>query len=71
MDYVDDYLFDGIYLLLGEDGTVINDLGFPVPQYVWGKFWVNNHAHIKYSIHHNGARLPCSIRNFVLDYKDD
>ena len=46
MDYVDDYLFDGIYLLLGEDGTVINDLGFPVLQYVRGKFWVNNHAHI-------------------------
>ena len=46
MDYVDDYLFDGIYLLLGEDGTVIDDLGFPILQYVWGKFWVNNHAHI-------------------------
>ncbi|MDR1015533.1 MAG: restriction endonuclease subunit S [Coriobacteriales bacterium] len=46
MDYVDDYLFDGIYLLLGEDGSVIDDSGFPVLQYVWGKFWVNNHAHI-------------------------
>ena len=46
MDYVDDYLFDGIYLLLGEDGTVVDDRGFPVLQYVDGKFWVNNHAHI-------------------------
>jgi type I restriction enzyme S subunit len=46
MDYVDNYLFDGIYLLLGEDGTVIDNLGFPTLQYVWGKFWVNNHAHI-------------------------
>lgn len=46
MDYVDDYLFDGIYLLLGEDGTVVDDNGFPVLQYVDGKFWVNNHAHI-------------------------
>lgn len=46
MDYVDDYLFDGIYLLLGEDGTVIDESGFPTLQYVWGKFWVNNHAHI-------------------------
>lgn len=46
MDYVDDYLFDGIYLLLGEDGTVVDDKGFPVLQYVDGKFWVNNHAHI-------------------------
>jgi len=46
MDYVDDYLFDGVYLLLGEDGTVIDDVGFPILQYVCGKFWVNNHAHI-------------------------
>jgi type I restriction enzyme S subunit len=46
MDYVDRYLFDGIYLLLGEDGTVVDDKGFPVLQYVDGKFWVNNHAHI-------------------------
>lgn len=46
MDYVDRYLFDGIYLLLGEDGTVANDKGFPILQYVEGKFWVNNHAHI-------------------------
>ena len=46
MDYVDDYLFDGIYLLLGEDGTVVDNKGFPVLQYVDGKFWVNNHAHI-------------------------
>lgn len=46
MDYVDDYLFDGVYLLLGEDGTVIDNYGFPILQYVWGKFWVNNHAHI-------------------------
>lgn len=46
MDYVDRYLFDGIYLLLGEDGTVIDNKGFPILQYVDGKFWVNNHAHI-------------------------
>ena len=46
MDYVDRYLFDGIFLLLGEDGTVIDDKGFPILQYVEGKFWVNNHAHI-------------------------
>lgn len=46
MDYVDRYLFDGIYLLLGEDGTVVDDKGFPILQYVEGKFWANNHAHI-------------------------
>ena len=46
MDYVDDYIFDGIYTLIGEDGSVVKEDGFPYMQYVWGKFWVNNHAHI-------------------------
>ena len=46
MDYVDDYLFNGVYVLLGEDGSVVDDEGYPVVQYVWGQFWVNNHAHV-------------------------
>lgn len=46
MDYVDNYIFDGVFLLLGEDGTVIDTNGFPILQYVYGKFWVNNHAHV-------------------------
>ncbi|MBT6199597.1 MAG: restriction endonuclease subunit S [Bacteroidetes Order II. Incertae sedis bacterium] len=46
MDHVDAYLFDGIYLLMGEDGSVTHDDGTPFLQYVWGKFWVNNHAHV-------------------------
>lgn len=55
LGYVEDYIFDGTYLLLGEDGSVITEDGYPYLQYVWGKFWVNNHAHIiekngKYSV---------------------
>ena len=46
MDYVDDFLFDGIYVLTGEDGSVINASGHPIVQYVWGQFWANNHAHV-------------------------
>lgn len=46
MDYIDDYIFDGIYLLVGEDGSVEDSDGMAVTQYVWGKFWVNNHAHV-------------------------
>ena len=46
MDYIDDYLFDGTYLLMAEDGSVMDDKGYPFLQYVWGKFWVNNHTHI-------------------------
>ena len=46
LDFVNQYLFDGTYLLLGEDGTVITKDGRPVLQYVTGQFWVNNHAHV-------------------------
>ena len=46
MDHVDDFLFEGIHVLMGEDGSVVNDDGTPVLQYVWGQFWVNNHAHV-------------------------
>ena len=45
-DYVDSYLFDGIFLLLGEDGSVINKDKSPVLNWAVGKIWVNNHAHI-------------------------
>jgi type I restriction enzyme S subunit len=46
IDYIDDYIFDGTYVLLAEDGTVIDEVDHPYVQYVQGKFWVNNHAHV-------------------------
>lgn len=46
MGHIDGYLFDGIYLLVAEDGSVSDSEDRPVLQYVWGQFWVNNHAHI-------------------------
>ena len=46
MDAVNDYLFDGVFLLTGEDGSVADAEGYPVTQYRWGKIWVNNHAHV-------------------------
>ncbi len=45
-DYVDSYIFDGTYLLMGEDGSVINKDNSPVLHWATGKIWVNNHAHI-------------------------
>lgn len=45
-DYVDDYIFDGTFLLFGEDGSVINADKSPVLHWATGKIWVNNHAHI-------------------------
>ena len=46
VDYIDDFIFDYDILLLAEDGSTSESNGFPVVQYVWGKVWVNNHAHI-------------------------
>lgn len=46
LDYVDQALFDEPLVLVGEDGSVINDDGSPVMQYIWGPSWVNNHAHV-------------------------
>lgn len=46
MDYIDNYIFDGDYILLAEDGSTSDENGNPVVQYIWGKNWVNNHAHI-------------------------
>jgi type I restriction enzyme S subunit len=63
MDYVDDFLFDGIYVLIGEDGSVVKENGEPFLQYVWGKFWVNNHAHVLQ------AKKPVSNEHLLLMLK--
>ena len=46
MDYVDQFIFDGQYVLIAEDGSVMDDDGHPIVQMIWGKTWVNNHAHV-------------------------
>ena len=46
VDYVDNYLFDGEYLLIAEDGENLRTRNTPVAFLARGKFWVNNHAHI-------------------------
>ena len=58
MDYINQYIFEEEFLLLGEDGTVETDDGYPVLQLATGKFWVNNHTHVL------RARKPFS--NFLL-----
>lgn len=45
-DYIEGYIFDGTFLLIGEDGSVINEDKSPVVHWATGKIWVNNHAHI-------------------------
>lgn len=45
LDYVNNFLFDGTYLLLGEDGAKWG-AGESSAYIIEGKSWVNNHAHI-------------------------
>lgn len=44
--YVNDFIFEGEYLLLSEDGANIVSRNLPIVYKTKGKFWVNNHAHI-------------------------
>lgn len=47
VDYIDNYIFDGVFILISEDGAnVVDEQGYPLVQYTYGKFWLNNHAHI-------------------------
>jgi len=63
IDYVDNYLFDDTYILMGEDGTVITDDNKPVLQYIWGKFWANNHAHVLQGSIVSNEYLYFALRN--------
>ena len=46
VDYVKDYIFDGDYLLVSEDGANLLARNTPIAFSIGGKSWVNNHAHI-------------------------
>lgn len=46
MDYVNEYIFDGDYVLMAEDGSIMKVDNTPILQRITGKTWVNNHAHI-------------------------
>jgi type I restriction enzyme, S subunit len=46
IDFIDDYIFDGKFLLIAEDGENLRSRKEPIAFFASGKFWVNNHAHI-------------------------
>ena len=50
IDYIDDYLFDGDLLLIGEDGANLVLRSKPIAFMASGQFWVNNHAHVLDSV---------------------
>jgi|AntAceMinimDraft_1070359.scaffolds.fasta_scaffold02424_4 type I restriction enzyme S subunit len=56
VDHVHDYLFDGLHLLVAEDGENLRSRKTPVAFLADGKFWVNNHAHILLANDENDIR---------------
>ena len=46
IDYVDDFLFDGKFLLVPEDGIIADKDGYTISFLVNEKFWANNHIHV-------------------------
>ena len=46
VDYVSDYILDGDFLLVSEDGANLIARSTPIAFSISGKTWVNNHAHV-------------------------
>ena len=67
IDYVDDYIFDGEYILLGEDGENVLSRVLPLAFKVSGQFWVNNHAHVMQPTKGNDIGYICEFLE-SLDY---
>ncbi len=60
---IDDYLTDGEYILIGEDGAPFLDYSKDIAYIIQGKTWVNNHAHILLS-HFNNKFLLHYLNQF-------
>ena len=63
IDHVDDYIFDGTYLLIAEDGENLKSKKQNIAQVVDGQFWVNNHAHIVQGNAQCDTRFLCYLIN--------
>jgi type I restriction enzyme S subunit len=67
IDYIDDFLFAGDFVLLGEDGENVLSRQLPLAFRVTGKFWVNNHAHVFKPLPGNDIRFLTHLLDFT-DY---
>ena len=63
IDHVDDYIFDGTYLLIAEDGENLKSKKQNIAQVVDGQFWANNHAHIVQGNEQCDTRFLCYLIN--------
>ncbi|MFN6945358.1 MAG: restriction endonuclease subunit S [Cytophagaceae bacterium] len=67
IDRINKFIFDGKFLLIAEDGSVITKEGYPVLQFVNEKFWVSNHAHILQGIAPISSEyLFLSLKNYPI-----
>lgn len=57
VDFVDGFIFDGLHLLVAEDGENLRSRKTPVAFLADGKFWVNNHAHVLQANAENDIRF--------------
>lgn len=57
VDHVDEYLFDGLHLLVAEDGENLRTRKTPIAFLAAGRFWVNNHAHVMRGNDDNDTRF--------------
>ena len=57
MDYVNRPIFSGNFVLLAEDGSVMDDNGNPILQRVSGDVWINNHPHVLQPVKGYSCRL--------------
>jgi type I restriction enzyme S subunit len=46
IDHIDNYIYDGQFVLIAEDGANLVTRNEPIAFLVEGQFWVNNHAHV-------------------------
>ena len=63
IDHIDNYIFDGTYLLIAEDGENLKSKKQNIAQVVEGQFWVNNHAHIVQGNELCDTRYLCYLLN--------
>lgn len=63
IDHIDDFIFDGTYLLIAEDGENLKSKKQNIAQIVEGQFWVNNHAHIVQGNELCDTRYLCYLLN--------
>ena len=63
IDHINDFIFDGTYLLIAEDGENLKSKKQDIAQVVDGQFWVNNHAHIVQGNELCDTRYLCYLLN--------